>query len=73
MIYPNTPIPLNHESIFELLIAVLLSAQCTDERVNKVLHLFKLAKRPEEMQGVKREHIYKIIRLVDWLPRNPRR
>ena len=30
MIYPNTPIPLNHKSIFELLIAVLLSAQCTD-------------------------------------------
>ena len=42
MIYPNTPIPLKHESIFELLIAVLLSAQCTDERVNKVTpHSFR--------------------------------
>ena len=45
MIYPNTPIPLNHKSIFELLIAVLLSAQCTDERVNKVTpHLFNSLK-----------------------------
>ena len=34
-IYPKTPIPLNHKNVFELLIAVLLSAQCTDERVNK--------------------------------------
>ena len=70
MIYPNTPIPLNHKSIFELLIAVLLSAQCTDERVNKVTPLlFKLAKRPEEMQGVKREHIYKIIRPCGLAPK----
>ena len=70
MIYPNTPIPLNHNSIFELLIAVLLSAQCTDERVNKVTpHLFKLAKRPAEMQGVKREHIYKIIRPCGLAPK----
>ena len=70
IIYPNTPIPLNHKSIFELLIAVLLSAQCTDERVNKVTpRLFKLAKRPEEMQGVKREHIYKIIRPCGLAPK----
>ena len=69
-IYPNTPIPLNHNSIFELLIAVLLSAQCTDERVNKVTpHLFKLAKRPDEMQGVKREQIYKIIRPCGLAPK----
>ena len=69
-IYPNTPIPLNHTSIFELLIAVLLSAQCTDERVNKVTpHLFKIAKRPEEMQRVKREHIYKIIRPCGLAPK----
>ena len=70
MIYPNAPIPLNHNSIFELLIAVLLSAQCTDERVNKVTpHLFKLAKRPDEMQGVKREQIYKIIRPCGLAPK----
>ena len=35
-LYPTVPIPLKHTSIFELLIAVLLSAQCTDERVNQV-------------------------------------
>ena len=34
--YPNTPVPLDHKDNFTLLIAVLLSAQCTDERVNKV-------------------------------------
>ena len=33
-LYPKTPVPLNHKNIFQLLIAVLLSAQCTDERVN---------------------------------------
>ena len=38
-LYPKTPIPLVHKNIFELLIAVLLSAQCTDERVNKVTPL----------------------------------
>jgi endonuclease-3 len=35
-LYPETPVPLDHDSPFTLLIAVLLSAQCTDERVNKV-------------------------------------
>ena len=35
-VYPQTPIPLNHKNSFELLISVLLSAQCTDERVNNV-------------------------------------
>ena len=35
-LYPKTPIPLKHKNNFELLIAVLLSAQCTDERVNMV-------------------------------------
>ena len=38
-IYPKTPIPLNHINKFELLVAVLLSAQCTDERVNQVTPL----------------------------------
>ena len=46
-IYPETPVPLNHKSKFELLIAVLLSAQCTDERVNQVTpQLFSLADNP---------------------------
>ena len=43
-IYPDTPIPLNHKNKFELLIAVLLSAQCTDARVNQVTpKLFAIA------------------------------
>jgi len=48
--FPETPIPLDHSNPYTLLIAVLLSAQCTDERVNKVTpHLFKKAKTPYEM------------------------
>ena len=39
-IYPETPIPLDHGDAYTLLIAVLLSAQCTDERVNKITQLF---------------------------------
>ena len=62
-IYPETPIPLNHKSEFELLIAVLLSAQCTDERVNKVTpSLFKIANNPFDMEKIPVEKIYKIIR-----------
>ena len=61
--YPNTPVPLNNKNVFELLIAVLLSAQCTDERVNKVTpSLFKIANNPFEMEKVPVEKIYKIIR-----------
>jgi endonuclease-3 len=48
--FPETPIPLDHSDPYSLLIAVLLSAQCTDERVNKVTpHLFKLADNPFDM------------------------
>ncbi|MAZ07514.1 MAG: endonuclease III [Rickettsiales bacterium] len=62
-IYPKTPIPLNHTNIYELLIAVLLSAQCTDERVNKVTPLlFKRANDPFKMKKIPLEDIYKIIR-----------
>ena len=42
IIYPEIQIPLKHKSIYQLLIAVLLSAQCTDERVNKVTPLLFL-------------------------------
>jgi len=49
-LYPNPPIPLKHESIFTLLIAVILSAQCTDIRVNMVTpSLFKRANGPQKM------------------------
>ena len=61
--YPNTPVPLNNKNVFELLIAVLLSAQCTDERVNKVTPLlFKIADNPFDMGKVPVEKIYEIIR-----------
>ena len=62
-IYPETPVPLNHRNNFELLIAVLLSAQCTDERVNQVTpHLFALADNPLGMSKLETEKIYEIIR-----------
>ena len=62
-LYPSTPVPLNNKNNFELLVAVLLSAQCTDERVNKVTpSLFSIANNPFDMQDVDTETIYKIIR-----------
>ena len=62
-LYPNIPIPLNHDNHFELLIAVLLSAQCTDERVNKVTpSLFFKANDPYKMDGLTTDQIYQIIR-----------
>ena len=62
-IYPETPVPLNHKSKFELLIAVLLSAQCTDERVDQVTpQLLSLADNPLEMSKLQTEKIYEIIR-----------
>ena len=49
-LYPNPPIPLDHKDAYTLLIAVLLSAQCTDVRVNKTTpSLFKLADNPFDM------------------------
>ena len=61
--YPETPVPLDHSSVYTLLIAVLLSAQCTDERVNKVTpYLFKLASSPESMSKISQQKIYEIIK-----------
>jgi endonuclease-3 len=61
--YPSTPVPLKNKNVFELLVAVLLSAQCTDERVNKVTPLlFKIADNPFDMGKIPIEKIYKIIR-----------
>ena len=71
--YPSTPVPLNNKNVFELLIAVLLSAQCTDERVNKVTpSLFKIANNPFEMEKVPVEKIYKIIRPCGLAPQKSR-
>ena len=62
-LYPETPIPLNHKDSYTLLIAVLLSARCTDERVNQVTpHLFKKADTPEKMIQISVEDIRQIIR-----------
>lgn len=62
-LYPETPIPLAHSNLYELLVAVLLSAQCTDERVNQVTPaLFKLGNSAETMQHVPVDDIYKIVR-----------
>ena len=61
--YPETPVPLDHKDHFTLLVAVLLSAQCTDERVNKVTpKLFALADNSGDMCKVSPDTIYKIIR-----------
>ena len=61
--YPETPIPLDHYDNYSLLVAVLLSAQCTDERVNKVTpELFNIASTPLEMSKLSRDTIYKIIK-----------
>ena len=68
--YPKTPVPLINKNNFELLIAVLLSAQCTDERVNKVTpSLFKIANNPFEMQKVDVDTIYNIIRPCGLAPK----
>lgn len=61
--YPKTPIPLNHKDNFTLLIAVLLSAQCTDERVNQITpKLFAAASNPMKMSKLSIEKIYEIIK-----------
>ena len=69
-LYPNVPIPLDHSSHYTLLIAVLLSAQCTDERVNKVTPaLFKKADTPSKMIKLSKEDIYLIIRPCGLAPK----
>ena len=62
-LYPNPPVPLDHKDAYTLLIAVLLSAQCTDARVNQVTpELFELADNAEKMQLQSVETVRKIIR-----------
>ena len=69
-LYPETPIPLDHRDPFTLLVAVLLSAQCTDVRVNTVTPaLFALASTPETMAEVPVESIRAIIRPCGLSPR----
>lgn len=62
-LYPEVPIPLDHSDPYTLLIAVLLSAQCTDARVNKITPLlFQVANTPYEMAKLTQEEIANIIR-----------
>jgi endonuclease-3 len=69
-LYPETPIPLDHSDEYTLLIAVLLSAQCTDERVNKITPiLFQKAKTPKEMIKLTVEQIREIIKPCGLSPR----
>ena len=69
-LYPTTPVPLNHKDPYTLLIAVLLSAQCTDERVNKITPaLFRLADNPFDMSKQDVDEIRLIIRPCGLSPR----
>lgn len=69
-LYPQTPIPLEHQDPYTLLVAVLLSAQCTDARVNQVTpFLFEKANTPQEMVNVPVEEIKAIIRPCGLSPR----
>lgn len=69
-LYPETPVPLDHKDPFTLLIAVLLSAQCTDERVNKITPaLFRLADNPHDMIKLSVEQIREIIKPCGLSPR----
>ena len=69
-LYPQTPIPLQHSDPYTLLVAVLLSAQCTDARVNKITPtLFERAATPQDMARVPVEEIQQIIRPCGLSPR----
>jgi len=62
-LYPETPIPLQHKDAYTLLVAVVLSAQCTDERVNSITpYLFERADNPRDMASLSVEEIAEVIR-----------
>lgn len=72
-LYPETPIPLDHTDAYTLLVAVLLSAQCTDKRVNEVTPaLFELADNPHDMALKKAAAVEKIIKPCGLSPRKSR-
>jgi endonuclease-3 len=72
-LYPQTPVPLDHTDPFTLLVAVLLSAQCTDERVNQVTPaLFALADTPAAMAALEADQIQQIIRPCGLSPQKSR-
>ena len=72
-LYPDTPIPLDHNSVFQLLIAVLMSAQTTDKKVNQVTpNLFKKAPTPELMSKLDVEIIQTLIKEIGLAPTKAR-
>jgi endonuclease-3 len=72
-LYPETPVPLDHRDPFTLLVAVLLSAQCTDERVNQVTPaLFALADTPAAMAALEVDQIQAIVRPCGLSPQKSR-
>lgn len=69
-LFPETPVPLDHSDPYTLLIAVLLSAQCTDERVNKITPaLFAKAKTPKQMVKLSVAEIEAIVKPCGLAPR----
>ena len=68
-LYPKTPIPLNHDSSYTLLVAVMLSAQTTDKKVNEVTpKLFSIANTPEKMAKLNTDTIQEIIKEIGLAP-----
>ena len=68
-LYPKTPIPLDHDSSYTLLVAVMLSAQTTDKKVNEVTpKLFSIANTPEKMAELRTDTIQEIIKEIGLAP-----
>ena len=68
-LYPETPVPLNHDSPYTLLVAVMLSAQTTDKKVNQVTPaLFKKANTPNKMLNLKLSTIQSLIKEIGLAP-----
>jgi endonuclease-3 len=73
LLYPSTPIPLDHSDPFTLLVAVALSAQTTDKKVNEVTPaLFAAAPNPARMAALRAEDIQDLIRTVGLAPTKAR-
>ena len=68
-LYPNPEIPLDHENNFTFLVAVMLSAQSTDKKVNEITpRLFSRANTPEKMNTLSVNSIQKIIKEIGLAP-----
>ena len=68
-LYPETPIPLDHQDSYTLLVAVMLSAQTTDKKVNQVTPaLFKIADSPQKMAKLEIKEIHTLIREIGLAP-----